>query len=325
MKQKMEEQTMKKIILLLIIPFLLPDHLFAQMVPDYFPIHVGDYWILHADTISGVYQPTTYRVDIEAIDLIGGDEYFRMRQGYSADDGSSEGHWYLWIREDSTGGVIGAFGDTSIVDSSTIYDPPLPSFPNEAVNQGYSWEFDFPTMGPGGDHWSCLVESISETVQVPVGEFNDCLKIRTIITDNASGDTTQWIYNYYAEGIGQVLYMGWNFFWENFKFELIEYSVQSPVDVRESPSVPIHINLQQNYPNPFNPTTTISYQLPKSSFVKLTIYDVSGRLIETLVDEKKNAGYYSIQWDASQFSSGVYIYRIQADGFSAVKKCLLIK
>ena len=83
--------------------------------------------------------------------------------------------------------------------------------------------------------------------------------------------------------------------------------------------------LSQNYPNPFNPVTTISYELPKESNITLTIYDITGRLVETLVDQKQNGGHYSIQWDTSLKSSGVYIYRIQADGFSAVKKCLLIK
>ena len=90
-------------------------------------------------------------------------------------------------------------------------------------------------------------------------------------------------------------------------------------------AAPENFTLAQNYPNPFNPVTTISYELPKDSDVTLTIYDITGRLIETLVNEKQQPGYYSVQWDASQYSSGVYIYRIQADGFSAVKKCLLIK
>jgi len=149
----MEEQTMKKLKLLLIIPFILTDHLFAQTVSDYYPMQVGNYWISHTDTIFGVYQPTILRIDVEAVDLIGGDEYFRIRQGYSADDGSSESHWYNWIRKDATSGVMGAFGDTSIVDSATIFDPPLPAFPNEAVNQGYSWEYDSPGMGPYNSHW----------------------------------------------------------------------------------------------------------------------------------------------------------------------------
>lgn len=85
--------------------------------------------------------------------------------------------------------------------------------------------------------------------------------------------------------------------------------------------------LSQNYPNPFNPTTTISYELPKSSFVKLSIYDISGRLVETLVNEQKNAGYYSVNWNVPQsgISSGIYIYRIDAGEFSSMKKCLVVK
>jgi hypothetical protein len=90
-------------------------------------------------------------------------------------------------------------------------------------------------------------------------------------------------------------------------------------------NVPGEYSLSQNYPNPFNPTTTISYQLPKSSFVKLTIYDISGRLVDKLIDEKKNAGYYSVEWNAENVCSGVYFYRIEAGSFVAVKKGLLVK
>jgi len=89
--------------------------------------------------------------------------------------------------------------------------------------------------------------------------------------------------------------------------------------------LPVAFALHQNYPNPFNPVTTISYELPKDSDVTLTIYDITGRLAETLVDQKQNSGNYTVQWDASRHSSGIYIYRIQTEGFSAVKKCLLIK
>ncbi|HQH56145.1 MAG TPA: choice-of-anchor D domain-containing protein [Candidatus Marinimicrobia bacterium] len=90
-------------------------------------------------------------------------------------------------------------------------------------------------------------------------------------------------------------------------------------------NIPIQYAISQNFPNPFNPTTTISYQLPKSSFVKLAIYDINGRLIETLVNENKNAGYYSINWNASSVSTGIYIYRIDAGEFTCVKKCLVVK
>ncbi|MBU4446345.1 T9SS type A sorting domain-containing protein [bacterium] len=98
-------------------------------------------------------------------------------------------------------------------------------------------------------------------------------------------------------------------------------------------AIPGQFELNQNHPNPFNPITTISFQLPRASNVELKIYNLTGQLEETLVNEKKDAGYYSIQWDATQYSSGVYIYRIQVedparggtDGFSAVKKCILMK
>jgi len=90
-------------------------------------------------------------------------------------------------------------------------------------------------------------------------------------------------------------------------------------------SNPTEYRLSQNYPNPFNPVTTISYQLPKSSSVKLSVYDIKGRLIETLVNEQKNAGYYSIYWNSENVVSGLYFYRIDAGEFICVKKCLVVK
>ncbi len=83
--------------------------------------------------------------------------------------------------------------------------------------------------------------------------------------------------------------------------------------------------LQQNYPNPFNPETTIKYQLPETSEVKLVIYDMLGRKVTTLVDETKEMGYYSVKFDGSALSSGMYMYKITAGKFSATKKMLLVK
>jgi hypothetical protein len=83
--------------------------------------------------------------------------------------------------------------------------------------------------------------------------------------------------------------------------------------------------LGQNYPNPFNPTTTITYQLPKSSEVKLTVYDILGREVSVLVNERKNAGMYEAKLDGSRLSSGVYFYRLQAGSFVEAKKLLLLR
>ena len=83
--------------------------------------------------------------------------------------------------------------------------------------------------------------------------------------------------------------------------------------------------LHQNYPNPFNPSTTITYVLPKSSAVRLTIYDVLGREVSVLVDERRNAGVHEVKFDASGLSSGVYFYRLRAGDFVETKTLLLVR
>jgi 5'-nucleotidase/UDP-sugar diphosphatase len=89
--------------------------------------------------------------------------------------------------------------------------------------------------------------------------------------------------------------------------------------------VPAEFSLAQNYPNPFNPSTKINFDIPTNSLVTLKVYDVAGNEVMSLVNEQKNAGSYSINFTGSNLSSGVYIYRLQAGEFSAVKKMTLIK
>ncbi len=97
-------------------------------------------------------------------------------------------------------------------------------------------------------------------------------------------------------------------------------------DINRSDKIlPNQFILQQNYPNPFNPTTTINYTIPKSAKVSLTIFDVLGQKIETLVNKRQNPGNYSVHWDASGYPSGIYFYQIKAGKYSQIKKMLLIK
>ena len=83
--------------------------------------------------------------------------------------------------------------------------------------------------------------------------------------------------------------------------------------------------LSQNYPNPFNPSTTIQYSLPTGSHVKLSIYNLVGEEVRTLVDEYQSSGIYSTKFDGSNLSSGVYFYKIVTDKNSEVKKLILMK
>jgi|WetSurMetagenome_2_1015567.scaffolds.fasta_scaffold10542_3 hypothetical protein len=89
--------------------------------------------------------------------------------------------------------------------------------------------------------------------------------------------------------------------------------------------IPKKYDLKQNYPNPFNPVTKINYELPKDGFVTIKIYDVLGREVKTLVNEVKPAGYYSIDFEASTLSSGVYFYKMESGTFSSIKRMMLIK
>ena len=92
--------------------------------------------------------------------------------------------------------------------------------------------------------------------------------------------------------------------------------------------IPAKFNLSQNYPNPFNPVTKINFDLPKDANVKITVFDITGREIKTLVNEVRTAGYYTVLFDASEISSGVYLYRLMTDGdikSVITKKLVLVK
>ena len=103
-------------------------------------------------------------------------------------------------------------------------------------------------------------------------------------------------------------------------------AVAAPLtDVDNSPTSPIKYELRQNYPNPFNPVTTISYQLPLSSHVILKVFDILGREVATLVHGRKEAGQYSIRWDASAMPSGMYFYYLQSGNYSKTNNMVLIK
>ncbi len=125
-----------------------------------------------------------------------------------------------------------------------------------------------------------------------------------------------------------------NLYLQEFKARYIEAGGSDTITIlgvkQIGNNVPKSFGLSQNYPNPFNPSTVIDYQLSIASHVTLKIYDVLGREVKMLVNDKQNAGYYRVTLDASKLASGVYFCRIMADGnngerFISVKKLLLMK
>jgi len=148
--------------------------------------------------------------------------------------------------------------------------------------------------------------------------------------------TDEWTKIGFVNGSGNS-YSPKNYFYEDkninfgtylYRLKQIDYNGQSKssnvieVFTRLAPTKYV---LEQNYPNPFNPATTIKYQLPKSGLVQLKIFNLLGSEVAVLVNEVKTEGEYSVNFDASNLSSGVYLYKLTAGSFVETKKLILLK
>ncbi|TFB11225.1 T9SS type A sorting domain-containing protein [Candidatus Marinimicrobia bacterium MT.SAG.2] len=108
------------------------------------------------------------------------------------------------------------------------------------------------------------------------------------------------------------------------KFQ-IGYATSISVGIADEGVVPEKYELSQNYPNPFNPETVIRYSIPKAEEVSLVVYNLIGEEVAHLIDERKPAGSYTVKWNASNISSGIYFYRLQAGDFVLTRKMVLLK
>jgi hypothetical protein len=104
--------------------------------------------------------------------------------------------------------------------------------------------------------------------------------------------------------------------------EKVPVSNEDEIAISDLPKSPL---LKQNYPNPFNPSTNIAYSLPKSAHVKMSVYNMLGKRVSTLVNRNQKAGKHLVNFDASNLASGVYLYRLETGGFAQTNKMILIK
>ncbi|MCI0473623.1 MAG: T9SS type A sorting domain-containing protein, partial [Ignavibacteria bacterium] len=95
--------------------------------------------------------------------------------------------------------------------------------------------------------------------------------------------------------------------------------------IEKGGETPVKYALEQNYPNPFNPSTTINFSIPKQGFVNLTVYDMLGREVKTLVNSDMTQGNYAVVFESSNLASGIYYYRIKVNEFMSIKKMILVK
>ena len=105
----------------------------------------------------------------------------------------------------------------------------------------------------------------------------------------------------------------------------IGYATAIKIGITNETVIPDKFRLSQNYPNPFNPVTVIRYSIPKAEEVSLVVYNLIGEEVAHLIDERKPAGNYTVEWNASSLSSGIYFYRLQAGDFVQTRKMVLLK
>jgi hypothetical protein len=170
-------------------------------------------------------------------------------------------------------------------------------------------------------HWLCITLDhpfVYDSTQSLIVDVSQC----------GATNSNLWICQHVYTGIKRTyydytpyMYRGQDSLAVNFGVDIVPFvGIQHTCN-----TVPKVYSLEQNYPNPFNPVTTISYRIPKAGNVKLTVLDVLGRELAVLVNGFKQAGSYSVQFDASELASGIYFYRIESGDFKDVKKMTLVK
>ena len=143
--------------------------------------------------------------------------------------------------------------------------------------------------------------------------------------ENSSGNGNDYASGIVVQDTDRIYVTGSaNFSGTGIAFYTLRYSTFNAVEPI-STIIPKSFTLLQNYPNPFNPVTNIRFDVPRSSFVRISVYDVMGREVENLVNEQLMAGEYMVKWDAVKYSSGIYFYSIATDGYQSTKKMILTK
>jgi len=222
-----------------------------------------------------------------------------------------------------TGTVADDFGIvTTLIDVSNfeIHKPDVGSIDPIPVTTG-----EIATGGEFAEAYEGVLVKVTGTCD------NDNLGFREWSVDDGSGPVR--IYHPLSNEISSQI--GTNYevtgvqYFRNDEYKVL---VLDPGNVIENPQSLTNIEigpkvykLYQNYPNPFNLRTIINYELPISNEVELSIYNLLGQKLVTLVLERQKAGYHQIEWDATHFPSGIYYYKIKAGEFQAVKKMILIQ
>ncbi len=180
---------------------------------------------------------------------------------------------------------------------------PLVSYNFKIRKLGLTVDLIFPSNNSGADTVISLRKSFLDTLANNFG---------------ITGDSVRCIWRVFAYNNGMDSIASSSTF--------IVTLVRSVIGIQQiSSNIPERFSLYNNYPNPFNPSTTIKFDVAKMQNVKITVYDVLGRSVGVLVNERLQPGTFKLKWDASNFSSGIYYFRMESESFSNTRKMVLVK
>lgn len=327
---------MKMLLLMLAIVILILHDTSAQSYAptNYFPLAIGNHWKF--ETVFDTTYPFPDRwsfidiVDTTIFGIPGESISYKVVYSEQAYNSSDTNIYRIAYYSYNTNGDLGytAFELDSLIilDSLTVFLR-NPITVGDSIFLSYFSEY--------GE--SITVVSISDTLNLPIGYFENCLHIRDRTFFNGQpleeGDQFYIPISYLptAAGNGRNKGTHWYIYPDSSRYgysNLVECDVQPtpPLYVESNSSSILHnFSLSQNYPNPLNPTTIIRYTVGSKQFVTLKVYDVLGNDVATLVNEEKPAGDYSIEFNGSRLSSGVYFYLLRAGSFIDTKKMILLK
>jgi len=185
------------------------------------------------------------------------------------------------------------------------------------------WEHEMKAKEPGGSFWSPLnymLFPVELQFKIYRSENGSDFLAAGYTTHNSFTDSTVFTgqtYAYYITSLAGAT--------ESDPSDTVQTTVQVVIGLEKQDAVPGAYALLQNYPNPFNPLTVIQYHLPQSSNVNLILYDILGREVAVLVKDRQPAGYYTVEFNAGRLSSGIYLYKIETEHYSAAKKMIVIR